>query len=40
MDVQDEAQEVVDDFFQEANIIAETGRDITECKQKLAKYKD
>jgi hypothetical protein len=31
---------VVDEFFQQANVIAEAGKYIAERKQKLAKYKD
>ena len=40
VDAQEESQEVVDEFFQQANMIAEAGKDLKQRKQKLAIYKD
>jgi hypothetical protein len=40
IDAQEENQEVVDEFFAQANLIAEAGRDVRERKQKLTAYKD
>jgi predicted adenine nucleotide alpha hydrolase (AANH) superfamily ATPase len=40
IDAQEESQEVVDEFFQQANMIAEAGTDIAERKKKLTVYKD
>ena len=39
-DAEEESQAVVDEFFQQANLIAEAGRDVKERKQKLEIYKD
>jgi predicted adenine nucleotide alpha hydrolase (AANH) superfamily ATPase len=40
IDAQEESQEVVDEFFQQANMVAEAGKDVTKRKNKLASYKD
>jgi predicted adenine nucleotide alpha hydrolase (AANH) superfamily ATPase len=40
IDAQEESQEVVDEFFHQANIIAEAGKDVSQRKQKLGNYKD
>lgn len=39
-DAQEESQEVVDEFFAQANEIAEAGRDVTERKKRLQVYKN
>ena len=39
-DAQEESQEVVDEFFKQANEVAEAGRDTTERKKRLEVYKN
>ena len=40
VDAAEESQDVVDEFFKQANEIAETGRDVKKRKDALAVYKD
>ena len=40
IDAEEESQEVVDEFFAQANMVAEAGRDLNKRKEKLAIYKD
>ena len=40
VDAEEESQSVVDEFFKQANEIAEAGSDIKERKKKLEIYKD
>lgn len=39
-DAAEEAQEVVDEFFAQANVVAKAGRDVDERKRLLAIYQD
>jgi len=39
-DAEEEAQDVVDEFFAQAKEIAQAGRDLKERKKKLSVYKD
>ena len=40
VDAQEESQEVVDEFFAQANEIAEAGKDLKERKKRLTVYED